>query len=124
VHKRLKGIPILNGDVMGAPVQNGIAGLDKWFSTDIALLKDPWKGKQPEFGMHLFIKRCCQCSLERAGSLFYLCVCVCSCLQLPRGVPCAFESKRSRFALGSFIVVSKCICTLLFANGGVGDANP
>lgn len=40
MHKRLNGIPILNGDVMDAPVQNGIAGLDKWFSTDLALLKD------------------------------------------------------------------------------------
>lgn len=45
MHKRLKGIPILNGDVMDAPVQNGNAGLDKWFSTDIALLKD--RHKQP-----------------------------------------------------------------------------
>lgn len=39
MHKRLKGIPILNGNVMDAPVQNGIAGLDKWFRTDLALLK-------------------------------------------------------------------------------------
>ena len=39
MHKRLKGIPILNGNVMDAPVQNGIAGLDKWLRTDLALLK-------------------------------------------------------------------------------------
>lgn len=45
MHKRLKGIPILNGDVMDTPVQNGIAGPDKWFSTDIALLKD--RHRQP-----------------------------------------------------------------------------
>lgn len=39
MHKRLKGIPILNGDVMDV-VQNGVAGLDKWLSTDIAPLQD------------------------------------------------------------------------------------
>lgn len=33
VHKKLKGIAILNGDVMDAPVQNGIADLDKWLSS-------------------------------------------------------------------------------------------
>ena len=38
MHKRLNGIPILNGDVMDAPVQNGIAGPDKWLSTDLAPL--------------------------------------------------------------------------------------
>ena len=55
MHKRLKGIPILNGDVMDAPVQHGIADLDKWFSTYIALLKDttslyvPWRKSFTEF---------------------------------------------------------------------------
>lgn len=37
VNKRLKGIPILNGDVMDV-VQNGMASLYKWVSTDLA----PW----------------------------------------------------------------------------------
>lgn len=40
MHKRLKGISILNGDVMDAPLQNGIADLEKWFSADIAMSKD------------------------------------------------------------------------------------
>jgi len=39
VLKKLKGISILNGDVMDVE-QNGIAGLDKWLSTDITPLKD------------------------------------------------------------------------------------
>ncbi len=40
MHKRLKGISILNGDVMGAPVQNGTNGAVQiqWFGTDIATL--------------------------------------------------------------------------------------
>lgn len=46
MHKRLRGIPILNGDVMDAPVQSGSEGLDNWFSTDIVVLEDsskrPW----------------------------------------------------------------------------------
>lgn len=35
MYKRLKGIPILNGDVMDAPVENVQAWL-MWFSTDLA----------------------------------------------------------------------------------------
>lgn len=43
MQKRLKGIPILNGGVMDAPIENGIADQDKWFSTNIAPLKDRHK---------------------------------------------------------------------------------
>ncbi len=40
MHKRLKGISILNGDVMDAPVQNGTNGAVQiqWFGTYIAML--------------------------------------------------------------------------------------
>lgn len=40
MYKRLKGISILNGELMDAPVK---AGLDKWCGTDIAMLNDRYK---------------------------------------------------------------------------------